>query len=256
MSPILSERAAKSNVECFTVRGMFSLYLAVHCASRVRCDRSLESDFWSIVGARRSRKGAANAFVTPLPVAASPRTYLRATTCCIGRRVKGEVRLPRNHGQETSRPAGSGGSPHNDQRYPSGAGCRAGTPASYQLSRPSRPDPERLALAESRRSTSGTERRHPDRPGCDRASSSPSPSRLLMTHKDIHSDALFHMNVSSRASMARRGHRAAGNQRRLPADCSLLKRAWERCAAKSDSHPRDRRAPGHPKPEPYHHESW
>ena len=143
MNVILSERAARSNVECLTVRGMFSLYLAVHCASRVRCDRSLESDFWSIVGARWSRKGAANAFVTPLPVAASPGTYLRATTCCGGRRVKGEVRLRRNHRQETSRPAGSGGSPQNDERCPSGAGCRAGTPASYQLSRPSRPDPER-----------------------------------------------------------------------------------------------------------------
>ena len=238
-------------VECFTVLG---------CALGI--------------GARWSRKGAVNALVTPLPVTASPGTYLRATTCCVGRRVKGEVRLRRNYGQETSRPVGSGGSPHHDERCPGGAGGRAGTPASYQLSRPSRPDPERLALAESRRSTSGTERRHPDRPGCDRASSpspsrrsrlcprraaspspppsspSPSPSspsRLLMTHKGIRSDALFRMNVSSHASMARRVHRGAGNPRRLPADCSLRKRAWKRCAAKSDFSPKK---PSRPRPSP------
>jgi hypothetical protein len=99
-------------VECFTVLG---------CALGI--------------GARWSRKGAVNALVTPLPVTASPGTYLRTTTCCVGRRVKGEVRLRRNHGQETSRPVGSGGSPHHDERCPGGAGGRAGTPASYQLSR-------------------------------------------------------------------------------------------------------------------------
>jgi hypothetical protein len=41
--------------------------------------------------------------------------------------VKGEVRLWRNHGQETSRPVGSGRSPHHDDRRSGGAGAWAGT---------------------------------------------------------------------------------------------------------------------------------
>src|SRR5215471_20379188 len=96
-------------------------------------------------------------------------------TCCVGRRVKGEVRLRRNYGQESSRPVGGGGSPHDDERCPGGAGGRAGTPASLQLSRPPRPNPECLAFAKDRRSTSGTERWHANRPSCDRSPSSPSP---------------------------------------------------------------------------------
>jgi hypothetical protein len=99
-----------------------------------------------------------------------------------------------------------------------------------------------LALAEGRRSTSGTERRHPDRPGCDRASSSPSPSRrsrlcprraaspsppspspsspsrLLMTHKGICSDALISMK-SARMRGWREGSTAGPA---INADCRLI----------------------------------
>jgi hypothetical protein len=72
---------------------------------------------------------------------------------------------------------GAAAAPHNDVYCPGHAGARTGTPASYQLSRPSRPDPKRAATSKSRRSTSGPERQHPDRPGCGRTSSSSSPSR-------------------------------------------------------------------------------
>jgi len=56
------------------------------------------------------------------------------------------------------------------------AGPRAGAPRGYQLSQPSRPDPERPAAAESRRATSGAEWHHQDRSGRNRTPSSPSPS--------------------------------------------------------------------------------
>jgi len=210
--------------------------------------------------------GAVTALVKS-PFAAAAGNFLPRNDLLRRGRVKGEVRLWRNHGQETSRPVRSGGSPHNDVRCPGGAGARAGTPSSYQLSRPSRPDPERLAFAESRRSTSGTERRHPDRPGCDRAPSSPSPpsrrwrlrsrraassssppsssssppspSRLLMRRKGIRSDALFACLASPM--------NAAG-VRRLPAHCSSLKRRQKVCgAARSDFLPK---RPSRPKPSP------
>ena len=102
-------------------------------------------------------------------------TSLGAVTCCLGPRVRGEVRRWRNYGQESSRPAGSGRRSHNYDRCPSGAGARAGTPGGNRLSRPSRSDPQRAASAKSRRCAAGTERRHPHRPSCHRTSpSSPS----------------------------------------------------------------------------------
>jgi hypothetical protein len=108
--------------------------------------------------------------ITPLTCG----TSWPAMTCCVGPRVTGAVRLWRNYGQEASRPAGSGRSPYYDERRPGGSGARAGTPASDQLSRPSRSDSECRASTESGRSTSGAERGHPDRPGRDRAPSSSS----------------------------------------------------------------------------------
>jgi len=69
------------------------------------------------------------------------------------------------------------------------AGPRAGAPRGYQLSQPSRPDPERPAAAESRRSTDGAKRRYPDRPGRGRTSSPSSPSSLK--RKGVRLDALF-----------------------------------------------------------------
>jgi len=124
---------------------------------------------------------------------------------------------------------------------------------------------ERAATPKSRRSTSGPERRHPNRPGCDRAPSSPSPpsrrwrlcprrdaspssppppssppspSRLLMRHKGIRSDALMYVSSPTNAASVRR----------FPAHYSSLKRRQKDCgAAKSNFLPK---RPSRPKPSP------
>jgi len=82
------------------------------------------------------------------------------------------------------------------------AGPRAGAPRGYQLSQPSRPDPERPAAAESRRSTDGAKRRYPDRPGRGRTSSPSSPSSLK--RKGVRLDALFYMHLASERCDRRR----------------------------------------------------
>jgi hypothetical protein len=189
------------------------------------------------------------------------------------RRALSEGRsLPwRNHGQEISRPAGSGRSPQHDDRRPGGPGSWAGATGGYQLSRPSRSDPERPPAVESRRSTSSANRYHPDRAGRDRTPSSPpSPSRRprlrprrtasassppppssssppsswVLKRKGVHWDALFATNgyVNSGA-FAPRGRSTSPVQKR-PRRGAIWKKP---SAAKLDFSPR---IPSRPKPSP------
>ena len=171
---------------------------------------------------------------------------------------------------------GSGGSPHHDDRCQGGAGGRAGTPASFHLSRPARPNPECLAFAKGRRPTSGTERWHADRPSCDRSPSSPSPpsrrwrlcprraaspssssspppslSRVPMRQQRASPRMPFSHAVAACQTQAREsyGTRAGAKfvDARLPDRLFLLEAVKKRGAAKPDFSPK---RPSRPKPSP------